>query len=98
GYSYRSLGPQDSSGSVVGGRYLLTGSIELERRLSEFWRGAVFYDVGNAMDDVAVDLAHGVGVGVGVALPFGQARLELSYPLSDEGSVQYVSISIGADL
>ncbi len=98
GYSYRSLGPQDSSGSVVGGRYLLTGSIELERRLSEFWRGAVFYDVGNAMDDVAVDLAHGVGVGVGVALPFGQARLELAYPLSDDGSVQYVSISIGADL
>ncbi len=98
GYSYRSLGPKDSSGSVVGGSYLLTGSIELERSLSEFWRAAVFYDVGNAMDDVSVDLAHGIGIGVGVALPFGQARLELAYPLSDEGSAQYVSISIGADL
>ncbi len=98
GYRYRTLGPEDGAGSVIGGKYLLTGSIELERSFSQLWRGAVFYDVGNAMNDFSVDLAHGAGVGVGLALPFGQARLEFAYPLNDEGSSQFVFLSVGADL
>lgn len=98
GYSYRSLGPQDDDGNVVGGRWLLTGSVEIEKRLSEYWRAAVFYDVGNAMDDLAVELASGIGIGIGVALPFGQARLDLAFPLNDEGQSQVVFLSVGSDL
>ncbi|MBE0583851.1 MAG: outer membrane protein assembly factor [Desulfofustis sp.] len=98
GYRYRSLGPTDESGNVIGGRVLLTGSIEVERRLSEYWRAAAFYDVGNAMDDFEVELVDGIGIGIGVALPFGQARLELAYPLQSEGRSQAVYLSVGADL
>ncbi|MEE4314779.1 MAG: autotransporter assembly complex family protein [Desulfofustis sp.] len=98
GYRYRSLGPADESGNVIGGRLLLTGSIEIERRLSRYWRAAAFYDVGNAMDDFEVDLVDGVGIGIGVALPFGQARLDLAYPLQSEGRSQAVYLSVGADL
>ena len=98
GYRYRTLGPEDEDGNVVGGTYMLTGSIELEKSLSELWRVAAFYDTGNAMDDFTVDFAHGVGVGVGLALPFGQARLDLAYPLRDLGSAQYVFITVGTDL
>ena len=98
GYRYRTLGPEDKDGNVVGGTYMLTGSIELEKSLSELWRVAAFYDTGNAMDDFTVDFAHGVGVGVGLALPFGQARLDLAYPLRDLGSAQYVFITVGTDL
>ena len=50
------------------------------------------------MDDLTVDLAQGVGLGFGLALPFGQVRLELAYPLSDEGSSQYFYLTVGADL
>ncbi len=98
GYRYRSLGPVDDSGNVVGGRLLLTGTIEIERRLSRYWRAAAFYDVGNAMDDFEVNLVDGIGIGIGVALPFGQARLDLAYPLQDEGRSQAVYLSVGADL
>lgn len=98
GYRYRTLGPEDDSGNVIGGTYLLTGSVELERRLTEILRAFVFYDVGNAVDDFSVDFAHGVGAGVGLALPFGQIRLEGAYPLREMGSAQYVFLSVGADL
>lgn len=98
GYKYRTLGPTDASGAVIGGSILLTGGIECEKQFSELWRGVVFYDAGNAMDDINVDLAHGVGAGVGLVLPFGQARLEVAYPLNDEGESQYVYLSVGADL
>jgi translocation and assembly module TamA len=98
GYRYKTLGPEDKSGTVIGGTFLLTGSIEAERSITDLWRAVVFYDVGNAMDDLSVDLAHGVGLGVGLALPFGQVRVELAYPLSDEGSSQYFNLTVGADL
>jgi len=98
GYQYRTLGPEDSSGTVIGGRYLLSGGIECERRIAENWRAVIFYDVGNAMNDFEVDLAHGVGAGIGLSLPFGQARLEAAYPLNDEGEAQYVYLTVGADL
>lgn len=98
GYRYKTLGPEDTSGTVIGGTFLLTGSIEAERTISDLWRAIVFYDVGNAMDDLTVDLAQGVGLGFGLALPFGQVRLELAYPLSDEGSSQYFYLTVGADL
>ncbi len=98
GYKYRTLGPTDPSGTVVGGKILLTGGIECEKQFSENWRGVIFYDAGNAMNDINVDLAHGVGAGIGIVLPFGQARLEFAYPLNDEGEAQYVYLSVGADL
>ncbi len=98
GYRYKSLGPEDTSGTVIGGTFLLTGSVEAEREIAEFWRAFMFYDVGNAMDDISVDLAHGIGAGVGLALPFGQVRLEFAYPLSDDGSSQYIYLTVGADL
>ncbi len=98
GYRYRTLGPEDDDGNVIGGTYMLTGSIELEKSLSELWRVAAFYDTGNAMDDFTVDFAHGVGFGVGLALPFGQARLDLAYPLRELGSSQYLFITVGTDL
>jgi len=98
GYRYKTLGPQDVSGTVIGGTFLLTGSVEVERALTDLWRATLFYDIGNAMDDLKVDLAHGIGAGVGVALPFGQVRLEVAYPLSDEGTSQYFYLIVGADL
>lgn len=98
GYQYRTLGPKDSSGTVIGGKFTLTGGIELERQVRENWRAVIFYDAGNAMDDLGVDLAHGIGAGVGLSLPFGQIRLEGAYPLNDEGEAQYVYLSVGADL
>ncbi|PID42770.1 MAG: hypothetical protein CR981_02295 [Proteobacteria bacterium] len=98
GYQYRSLGPVDESGASIGGTFLLTGSVEIEKSLNDFIRLFSFYDVGNAVDDLAVDLAHGIGAGIGFVLPFGHIRIELAYPLTDEGDAQYFYFTVGADL
>jgi translocation and assembly module TamA len=98
GYSYRELGPTDSSGVVVGGQYLFVNSIELERKLVSVWSVAAFYDVGNAFDDLDTDLKQGAGVGVRMTLPFGQVRMDVASALSEEGYPWRVHITVGADL
>ena len=98
GYGYKKLGPRDPSGVVVGGRYLMESSIELERRITPMWSVAAFYDAGNAFDDINVDLKHGAGVGVRMTLPFGQIRLDAASALSDEGKPWRIHFSVGADL
>jgi translocation and assembly module TamA len=97
GYQYKSLGPEDSSGNIVGGRHLLTGSIACERQIADMWRVSAFYDIGNAMDDWGKNLVQGIGVGVGLLLPFGHATLELAYPLDDQGTAQYLFFRVGTD-
>ena len=52
GYGYRSLGPE-LAGETVGGRALLTGSLEFAHPFVERYPqylGAVFIDAGNAAD------------------------------------------------
>lgn len=101
GYGYKELGPTDPSGKVIGGQYLVEATLEIERSLSETWSMAVFYDVGNALDNIDAlndDLKHGAGVGVRLNLPFGKARLDLASGLSEDGYPLRVHISIGADL
>ena len=48
GYDYRSLAPRNANNEVVGGRYLLAGSLEYAWRWLPSWRPAAFIDVGNA--------------------------------------------------
>ncbi|WP_417912166.1 autotransporter assembly complex protein TamA [Candidatus Electronema sp. TJ] len=98
GYAYKSLGPQDNSGRVVGGQYLTEGSIELERKLSGIWSAAVFYDIGNAYDNIDADLQQGIGIGARMTLPFGQIRLDLADPVSEGGFSIRLHITLGADL
>lgn len=97
GYKYRTLGPEDNTGNIIGGKYLLAGSVTVEREVLENFRVSAFYDAGNAMNEWSLDLAHGIGVGAGVVLPFGQVKLELAYPLTEDGTAQYVFIRVGTD-
>ena len=98
GYGYKSLGPEDASKVVIGGQYLVEGSIEIERRLTRLWSVAAFYDVGNALDNIEADLKHGVGGGIRMAVPFGQIRLDVASALSEDGNPFRVHLSVGADL
>jgi translocation and assembly module TamA len=97
GYEYRSLGPEDDSGDVIGARRLLTGSLEFEHSLNDRWAVAVFYDVGNAIDDFDDDLERGAGFGVRWNSPVGPVRIDLANAISDDESWQ-LHINIGPDL
>jgi translocation and assembly module TamA len=79
GYSYRSLGPRDDSGDVVGGRNLLQGSVELERALFQKWGVSFFYDAGNAFDSSNdFKIFQGVGIGLHYYTPIGAINLGLA--------------------
>ncbi len=98
GYGYKKLGPKDDSGRVVGGQYLTEASAELERKLFSIWSAAVFYDIGNAYDNIDARLQQGVGVGVRMTLPFGQLRLDFAEALSEPGFSLRIHLTLGADL
>jgi len=98
GYGYRALGSKDASGAVVGGRYLLEGSGEVEKLIGQSWGIAAFWDVGNAMDDFSVRLKQGVGVGWRLRLPFGQVRLDVASAIEEDGRPLRIHLSVGSDL
>ena len=82
GYGYRTLGPT-INGAVVGGRVLLTGSVELEHTLLDrlpALLGAVFVDAGNAADRWnELHPVLGYGVGLHYRSPVGPLRLDVAY-------------------
>lgn len=98
GYSYKSIGPEDSSGTVIGGRYLVVGSVEAERVILNNWSLAAFWDVGTATDDLSLDFYQGVGGGVRFRLPFGQVRLDIASALTKDGNPVRVHLTVGGDL
>ena len=98
GYSYQSLGPTDSSGKVVGGRYLMIASLEYEKRLNGKWGAAFFYDAGNAFNELEDRLEHGAGFGLRWNSPIGPVRFDFASAISRPGMPWRVHINIGPDL
>ncbi len=98
GYRYKSIGTRDVAGEVVGGRYMVVGSLEVERLLGEYWSLATFYDSGTASDDLSLNFYRGAGLGVRFRLPFGQIRLDLASAVSEEGYPLRLHLTVGGDL
>jgi len=96
GYSYQSLGPRSSTGSVIGGKYLVVGSAEVDYLVRENWRVAAFMDVGNAIDDVSDPLKTSVGAGIRWQSMVGPIRLDLAFPIEDGG--WRIHFTLGPDL
>lgn len=96
GYDYQSLGPRGGDGDVIGGRYLVAGSVEVDYLFRDSWRLAAFVDTGNAFDDRHMELKTGAGVGVRWQSPVGPIRLDLAVPLDESG--WRIHFSLGPDL
>lgn len=96
GYSYNSLGPKDDQGQVVGGKHLLVASLELEKRLTENWGTAIFYDVGNAFDNLAAyELEQGAGIGIRRYTKIGAIRLDLARQIGTDGNHYRIHLNVG---
>lgn len=99
GYAYKSLGPRDSAGDVVGGRNLLEGSIELQRALFTNWGVSLFYDTGNAFNDLTkIRLYEGAGVGVHYYTLIGAINLYVARQISVDNPDFRVHLTIGFEL
>ncbi len=98
GYGYKSIGTRDSSGEIIGGKYLVLGSIEVEKTVYEQWSLAAFWDVGTATDDLNLNFHQGVGCGVRFRLPFGQIRLDVASAITEDGNPLRLHFMVGGDL
>ena len=79
GYSYLSLGTKSGT-AVTGSKSLLIGSAEYIRWLNADWGVAVFYDIGNAADDIKPsELAAGYGLGARYRTLAGPIAIDIAY-------------------
>jgi len=97
GYAYKSIGTTDSSGTVIGGKYLVVGSIELERQIDQHWSVASFWDGGTATDDLSLNFSQGAGGGIRFRLPFGQIRLDIASAITENGNPVRFHLTVGGD-
>ncbi len=109
GYDYKSLGPSEKSKrtqkeEVIGGNNLFVASVEYDYRFEETnWVAAVFFDMGNAIDDGDFNLKQGAGVGVRWVSPIGPIRIDVAKALDpitkdDKTKGWRLHISMGPDL
>lgn len=99
GYSYKSLGPRDATGRVVGGTQLLSGSIELERAFFKDWGVSLFYDAGNAFNSFAsVKPAQGAGIGLHYYTSVGALNLSVARPLGEVNPSIHFHFTVGFEL
>ncbi len=98
GYDYQALGPKNAEGQVIGGKNLMTASLEYEQMIFGKWGAAVFYDVGNAFNDFSQALKHSVGIGARWRSPVGLIRIDIATSLSEDSYPVRLHITIGPDL
>ncbi|GFZ94565.1 autotransporter assembly complex protein TamA [Dyella caseinilytica] len=83
GYSFQSLGPQNSYGRVIGGDSMVIASATLEHYFTPRWGIATFVDAGNAYNGTNVQAKIGTGVGVRWRSPVGLIRVDVGTPIND---------------
>ncbi|MCF7971765.1 MAG: autotransporter assembly complex protein TamA [Methylococcaceae bacterium] len=88
GYDYKSIGERDASGNVIGGRYLVTGSLEYEQKIIENWSIAGFIDAGDAFTS-GMNIKFGAGLGVRWYSIVGPVRVDIAVPTDNIGDVHF---------
>ncbi len=85
GYGFKSIGVDDGSGRVTGGRYLLEASLEARAKVTEDIGIVGFVDGGYVAADVFPgidDLRLGAGLGVRYYTGLGPLRLDVAVPIN----------------
>ncbi|MEE4276873.1 MAG: autotransporter assembly complex family protein [Halieaceae bacterium] len=98
GYGFQDLSPRDELGNRVGGAYLGTASIEIDRLVYGDFGLALFADAGNASDNADIDWKSAAGIGLRYRTPVGMFRLDFAHPFDDPNSSFAFHISFGPDL
>ncbi|MBM7132194.1 autotransporter assembly complex protein TamA [Dyella mobilis] len=83
GYSFQSIGPENSYGRVIGGNSMAIASATVEHYFTPKWGIATFVDAGNAFNGTNVHPKVGTGLGVRWRSPVGLIRVDLGTPIND---------------
>ena len=89
GYNFQQLGP---------GRYLTSGSAEVQYQLFNKWYSGIFYEVGNAYDHFPMQLHQDVGISLTWASPVGPVQISLAKSTSEQGKPLKLQFYMGPDL
>ncbi len=85
GFKYRDVGPHDSNGDAIGGKFYAYTTLEYTVPVFKRISVATFFDVGNLYaepDDVDFGELNGsVGLGLRLRLPIGPLSLDYGYPV-----------------
>ncbi len=88
GYKYESVSPTDSTGALIGAKYMATGSLEYQYRITGNWWFATFVDVGDAWNNTP-EPKVGPGFGVRWASPVGPIRFDFAWGLDNDSDDQF---------
>jgi translocation and assembly module TamA len=101
GFAINELSPPLEEGTVSGsedkgggGEHKIVASVELERDFPRNFRGAVFFDTGNAFNDWNEPLEYSAGIGVRWRLPMLMIGLDVAQALSESGKSPRVHLNI----
>lgn len=101
GYGYKKIAPKNADGKLVGGAYLLTGSLEYQYQVYSNWWLASFVDSGYASNKANIkELRYGTGLGVRWASPIGVVKFDIATPIRDKDKSKNIQfyLGLGAEL
>jgi translocation and assembly module TamA len=82
----------------IGGKDILTGTVEIERDLPRNFGIAVFGDYGNAFNRFSDPLEYSAGFGVRYRLPVLTVGIDIAQPLSRPGAGPRLNIDFSTKL
>lgn len=82
----------------VGGKHLLTGTVEFSRDLPRSFGVAAFFDFGNAFDKFGDPLEYSVGLGFRWRLPAVTLGIDVAQPISEPGASPRLHINFSPKL
>ena len=107
GFEYREISPKaevisPETGKLttdsIGGKYLLTSSVEYAYQVADNWRVAAFFDAGTATNDTSTTLTYGIGPGVHWLSPIGPVRFYIARGFSPDQNTWDIHIMLGPEL
>ena len=98
GFAYQSISPENEDGELIGGKYLLSGTMEYNYQFAQNWRAALFVDGGTATNDFSDEFEVGAGFGFRYLTPVGPIRIDHAWGLTKESKSTRLSITIGPEI
>jgi len=100
GFAYQSLSPTNETGKLIGGSYLLTGSLEYQYQFAQQWRAALFFDTGNAFatSDLSGGFAQGTGVGIHWITALAPIKLDFAWGISESPAPFRIHLTMGFEI
>lgn len=83
GFGFNDLSPIEDGSTKIGGRHLLTATVEVIRDLPRNLGIAAFVDTGNAFDRFGDPLQYSVGIGLRLRLPIVTLGIDIAQPLTN---------------